>query len=51
VTEQTKETPAFEKEVVQLPDGRELTYYRFREEAPRTPDHAPAPGPAKKKER
>ncbi len=25
------EAPAFEKEVVRLPDGRELTYYRFPE--------------------
>lgn len=47
---------AFEKEVVRLPDGRELTYYRFPEQATpeqatRAADRAPAPGPAKKKER
>ena len=30
-----KQAPAFEKEVVRLPDGRELTYYRFPEDAPR----------------
>lgn len=35
--------PALEKEVVRLPDGRELTYYRF-------PD-PPAPAPAPRKER
>ncbi len=29
-----KQAPAFEKEVVRLPDGRELTYYRFPEPAP-----------------
>jgi hypothetical protein len=32
--------PQFEKEVVQLPDGRRLIYYRF----PEPPRAAPAPG-------
>ncbi len=50
MTSQKTEAPAFEKEVVRLPDGRELTYYRFPEEAPPTPDRAPASVPAKKKE-
>jgi hypothetical protein len=35
VTRRKTEVPPFEKEVVRLPDGRELTYYRFPEEAPR----------------
>lgn len=35
--------PALEKEVVRLPDGRELTYYRF-------PD-PPTAAPASRKER
>ena len=38
------EAPPFEKEVVRLPDGRELTYYRFPEEpspAGRKPPKAP----------
>ncbi len=35
MTKPETEAPAFEKEVVRLPDGRELTYYRFPEQAPR----------------
>ncbi len=30
---ETKPTP-FEKEVIRLPDGRELTYYRFPDAPP-----------------
>ncbi len=41
--------PAFRKEVVRLPDGRELTYYWFSDQAPGSPDQVPAPDPAKKK--
>ncbi len=37
------EVPAFEKEVVRLPDGRELTYYRF-------PEPAPEPEPEREKD-
>ncbi len=43
-----------EKEVVRLPDGRQLIYYRFTEApaAPGAPTSAPpAPSPATKKER
>jgi hypothetical protein len=29
VSKPKTEVPLFEKEVVRLPDGRELTYYRF----------------------
>ncbi len=37
--------PDLDKEVIRLPDGRELTYYRFPEApAPRTPRPRPAPG-------
>ncbi len=51
MTSQKTEAPAFEKEVVRLPDGRELTYYRFPDGTPPpTPDRAPASVPAKKKE-
>jgi len=37
--------PALDKQVIRLPDGRELTYYRF----PESP--APAPAPARPEER
>ncbi len=40
------EAPAVEKEVVRLPDGRELTYYRFPEQPPR-PAAVPATAPGK----
>ena len=41
------EPQPFEKEVVRLPDGRELTYYRFPEEAPLpAPGKRPEPPPA-----
>lgn len=40
-TKQKSDPPPFEKEVIRLPDGRELTYYRFPAEASR-----PAPGKA-----
>ena len=33
--------PAFEKEVVHLPDGRELTYYRFPEPKARPAEEDP----------
>ena len=36
--------PAPDKEVVRLPDGRELTYYRF-------PEAPPAAAPARPEER
>jgi hypothetical protein len=39
VTRQKSERPAFEKEVIRLPDGRELTYYRFPEPPERAPGH------------
>ncbi len=43
----TPPEPPLDKEVVRLPDGRELTYYRFPE-----PARPPAPAsPAKKRER
>jgi hypothetical protein len=29
MTKPKAEVPPFEKEIVRLPDGRELTYYRF----------------------
>ncbi len=35
MNEPNTEAPPFQKEVVRLPDGRELTYYRFPETAPR----------------
>ena len=41
------EAPPFEKEVVRLPDGRELTYYRFPDPSPRAeqePDGEAADG-------
>ncbi len=41
------EAPPFEKQVVRLPDGRELTYYRFPD-APPSPKEAAAP-PAKER--
>jgi hypothetical protein len=43
----------FEKEVVRLPDGRQLIYYRFPEAPPAgaSTSAAPAPVPAPKKER
>jgi hypothetical protein len=42
----------FEKDVVQLPDGRRLIYYRFPAPRPRAePSPATAPGTATKKER
>jgi hypothetical protein len=37
------ERPELEKEVVQLPDGRRLVYYRFPAAPPRA---APAPEPS-----
>jgi hypothetical protein len=42
----TPEAPlsAPDKEVVRLPDGRELTYYRFPEPAADAPARPPAPG-------
>jgi hypothetical protein len=46
--------PQFEKEVVQLPDGRRLIYYRFPEApspaaaAPANTQGSGAPGAAKK---
>jgi hypothetical protein len=47
VTKPQTETPPFEKEVIRMPDGRELTYYRFPEETSpqggNTPER-PAPG-------
>ena len=43
------ERPAFEKEVIRLPDGRELTYYRFPEE-PDTPLEEPAGPVSRQKE-
>ncbi len=52
MTEKKTEAPAFEKEVIRLPDGRELTYYRFPEDA--TPQRSPDAGPSRptpKKER
>lgn len=36
------EAPPFEKEVIRLPDGRELTYYRFPD-APPSPKDAAEP--------
>ncbi len=45
------EASAFQKEVVRLPDGRELTYYWFPDDEPGSADRAPAPAPAKQKER
>lgn len=36
--------PGFEKQVVRLPDGRRLIYYRFPSEPPRP---GPAPSPAR----
>ncbi len=46
----TKVAP-FEKEVVRLPDGRQLIYYRFPEAPPRAAT-SPAPAaPATPKER
>ena len=51
MTSRKTEAAAFEKEVVRLPDGRELTYYRFPDEIPPPADQPPAPGPGKKKER
>jgi hypothetical protein len=47
VTKPPTEAPAFEKEVVRLPDGRELTYYRFPDDGSRpaaTSPKPPAPG-------
>ncbi len=47
MTKPTHEVPAFQKEVIRLPDGRELTYYRFPDEAPRPAtgkDEKPAAG-------
>jgi hypothetical protein len=42
--------PPLDKETVRLPDGRELTYYRFPE-VPPPAAAAPAPAPGGKKER
>jgi hypothetical protein len=39
------EQAQFEKEVVQLPDGRRLIYYRFPAPPPAAPA-APGPGPS-----
>jgi hypothetical protein len=39
-----RDADGFEKEVVQMPEGRELIYYRFPESAP--PGAPPAPPPA-----
>ncbi len=44
MTKPDTEAPAFEKEVVRLPDGRELTYYRFP--VPPPSPSAPAKAPA-----
>lgn len=44
------EAPAFEKEVVRLPDGRELTYYRFPDPPPLA-EQAGSRGSPDKKER
>jgi hypothetical protein len=43
VAKRETEAPAFEKEVIRLPDGRELTYYRFPEDRPRAAEKAPMP--------
>ena len=51
MSESKSETSPFQKEVIRLPDGRELTYYRFPDEAPRpTPGKGVIP-PAPDKER
>jgi hypothetical protein len=55
VSKPKPEVPPFEKEVVRLPDGRELTYYRFPDvpasgEAAR-PGEAPGSGSSTGKER
>lgn len=39
--------PPPDKEVVRLPDGRELTYYRFPEPAPDAPARPATPGGAR----
>ncbi|HET6438410.1 MAG TPA: hypothetical protein VFG59_10135 [Anaeromyxobacter sp.] len=45
-----QEAPQFEKEVVRLPDGRELTYYRFPEGRPQPAGKPEAPAPQGEKE-
>jgi len=50
VVNEEPENPPFEKEVIRLPDGRELTYYRFPEEPP-PPAEEPAGSAPRKKER
>jgi hypothetical protein len=50
VTEHGNEAPAFEKEVVRLPDGRELTYYRFPESPERASEAAGNRGSPSKKD-
>ena len=42
------ENPAFEKEVIRLPDGRELTYYRFPEKPPLPAERPAGPAPRRK---
>ena len=38
------DTPPFQKEVIKLPDGRELTYYRFPDAATSGNGKEPAGG-------
>lgn len=42
------EHPAFQKEVTRLPDGRELTYYRFPEEPTPPAEEPTGPAPREK---
>jgi hypothetical protein len=51
VTQPKPEAPEFEKEVVRLPDGRTLTYYRFPGAPPRPAAGAGAPAPDRKGEK
>lgn len=51
MTRPKTEAPPFEKEVIRLPDGRELTYYRFPDDdAPRSDRQVPD-APAQVEER
>jgi len=50
VKEPKQEAPQFEKEVVRLPDGRELTYYRFPEGHSQAAGKPRTPAPQGQKE-